>query len=85
MFKACIFQEFLIHILIAWYRSFAMLRMTINKKGRLCEPTRDIKLFQLAELFNRDLLLLERNDLANCSHCLLILNLIENSAALFLL
>ena len=28
MLKACIFQEFLIHILIAWYRSFSMLRMT---------------------------------------------------------
>jgi len=85
MFKACIFQEFLIHILVAWYRSFAMLRMTINKKGRLCEPTRDFKLFQLAELVNRDLLLLESNDLTDSSHCLLVLYLVEDPAALLLL
>ena len=84
MFQACIFQEFLIHILIAWYKSFAVLRMT-NKKGRLCEPTRDIKLFQLAELFNRDLLLLESNDLTDSSHCLLVLYLVEDPSALLLL
>ena len=84
MFKACVFQEFLIHILIAWYRSFAVLGMT-NKKGRLCEPTRDIKLFQLAELLDRDLLLLESNDLTYGSESLLVLNLIENPASLLLL
>ena len=84
MFQACIFQEFLIHILIEWYRSFAVLRMT-NKKGRLCEPTRDIKLFQLAELLNRDLLLLESNDLTDSSHCLLVLYLVEDPSALLLL
>ena len=85
MLKACIFQEFLIHIQIAWYRSFAMLRMTNIKKGRLCEPTRDFKLFQLAEFLNRDLLLLESNDLTDSGHCLFVLYLIKDPASLLLL
>ena len=60
----------------------------VIKKDRLGEPVfhfMQIKLFQLAELLNRDLLLLESNDLTNSSECLLVLYLIKNSSALLLL
>ena len=69
MLKTGIFIKFFIHII---------------KKGRLSEPA-CYKLFQLAEFVNRDFLLLERNNLTHSCESLLVLYLIENSAALLLL